>query len=57
MFFAKNKKKFEITLADFEDLIVSKTFPKDENIEALSFLYLNLNKTNIYAPMVVLRMG
>ena len=48
MFFAKNKKKFEITLADFEDLIVSKTFPKDENIEALSFLYLNLNKTNIH---------
>ncbi|MBT3919258.1 MAG: hypothetical protein HN879_08850 [Flavobacteriaceae bacterium] len=48
LFFAKNKKKFEITLADFEDLIVSKTFPKDENIEALSFLYLNLNKTNIH---------
>ncbi len=48
LFFAKNKKRFQITLENFEDLILSKSFPKNENLEALSFLYLNLNKVNYY---------
>ncbi len=48
LFFAKNKKKFQITLENFEALIKSKSFPRNENLEALSFLYLNLNKVNIH---------
>jgi len=48
LYFLKNKKKFAQALAKLEDMVASKGFPKDENVEALSFLYINLNKFNLY---------
>ncbi len=48
LFLLKNKTKFEATINKFESIINSEKFPKDENVEALSFLYVNLNKINLY---------
>ena len=48
LYFLRNKEKFAETLTKLEDMVASKSFPKDENVEALSFLYINLNKFNLY---------
>ena len=48
LFFIKNKNKFYKALNKFQAVIEDKKFPKDENVEALSFLYFNLNKINSF---------
>lgn len=48
LFFIKNREKFEESLLKFETMVASSSFPKDENVEALAFLYINLNKINLY---------
>ncbi len=48
LFFLKNKSKFEETLNKLEGIVEESKLPKDENVEALSFLYINLNKINIH---------
>jgi len=48
LFFIKNKDKFEEFLLRLESLVADKSFPKDENVEALAFLYINLNRMNLY---------
>ncbi len=48
LFFIRRKDKFEKTLQSLQKIIKSKGFPKDNNIEALVFLYLNLHKINLY---------
>ena len=48
LFFIGNKQKFQAYLLKFQELISEKAFPNDENVQALSFLYLNLNSINSY---------
>ncbi len=48
LFLLKNKTKFEAVINKFELIITDKKFRKDENVEALSFLYTNLNKINLH---------
>jgi len=48
LFFIKNREKFEESLLKVEKMVASDSFPKDENVEALAFLYTNLNKINLY---------
>ncbi len=48
LYFLKNKAKFAESLTKLEEIVALKSFPKDENVEALSFLYINLNKFNLY---------
>jgi len=48
LFFAKHYEKFKNTLQQLEDIIQTESFPKDDNIEALSFLYVYNNKLNIH---------
>ena len=46
IFFLQNKPKFEKTLKQFEKNVSDDTFPQDENVEALKFLYLNFHRIN-----------
>ncbi len=46
LFFIGNKPKFLKRLAIFEDQVEQPDFPKDENVEALVFLYLNFHRIN-----------
>ena len=48
LFFIKRKDRFDKTLASYEKIIKSEGFPIDNNIEALSFLYVNLHKINAH---------
>lgn len=48
MFFLQNKPKFQKTLAEFEKTIASPSFPNDENVESLTFLYLNFHSINLH---------
>jgi len=48
LFLLKNKTKFETIINKFESVITDEKFSKNENVEALSFLYINLNKINLY---------
>ena len=48
LFFIKSRNKFEETLHKLEGIVNEKAFPNDENVEALSFLYINLNKINLH---------
>ena len=48
LFFVRRKERFKNALEKFEQKVNSDSFPKDNNIEALSFLYLNLHKINLY---------
>lgn len=48
LFFLKNKTKFETTLIALEEMVELPSFPKDENVAALSFLFINLNKINLH---------
>jgi tetratricopeptide (TPR) repeat protein len=49
LFFLKQKEKFQLTLENLENTIAAKTFPKNDNLKALSFLYVNLNKVSLHA--------
>jgi hypothetical protein len=48
LFFIGDKQKFQQYLLKFQVVISEKQFPNDENVQALSFLYLNLNSINSY---------
>lgn len=48
LFFIKQQNKFKDTLDNLETTILKKDFPKDDNIEALSFLYVYSNKLNYH---------
>ena len=48
LFFIGNKEKFQNHLLKFQSVTAGKKFPNDENIQALTFLYLNLNSINQY---------
>jgi len=48
MFFIRRIDRFEKTLISLEKIVVSDGFPMDNNIEALSFLYLNTHRMNLY---------
>tara|TARA_R110002073_G_scaffold14554_1_gene59283 strand:- start:53831 stop:55378 length:1548 start_codon:yes stop_codon:yes gene_type:complete len=48
LFLIRRKDRFEKTINSLEKIIKSDGFPVDNNIEALSFLYLNLHKLNLY---------
>jgi len=48
LFFIGNKEKFQDHLLKFQDVSSEKKFPHDENVQALTFLYLNLNSINLY---------
>ena len=48
LFYIQNKSKFQDALIQFQITTAEKRFPKDENVQALTFLYLNLNSINLY---------
>ncbi len=48
LFFAKHYAKFKQALHRLEEIIQTNDFPKDDNIEALSFLYVYNNKLNLH---------
>jgi len=48
LFFLRYHKKFKISLNRLENMVQSGDFPKDDNIEVLSFLYLYNNKLNLH---------
>lgn len=48
LFFVRRGGKFEKALVDFEEIVKGENFPKNNNIDALGFLYLNLHKINLY---------
>lgn len=47
LFYIQDHKRFEATMNTLEANINSKSFPKDDNIEGLVFLYLNTDKLNL----------
>ncbi len=48
LFLIRRKERFKKVLNRVEKIIVSEGFPMDNNIEALSFLYISLHKINLY---------
>ncbi|MEO6346891.1 MAG: hypothetical protein ABIO60_03190 [Aquaticitalea sp.] len=46
IFFLQNKPKFQNSLRQFEKTVSEASFPKDENVETLVFLYLNFHRIN-----------
>ena len=48
LFFIRRNDRFKTTLDGFKKIIEKDTFPKDNNIEALQFLYVNLHNINLY---------
>lgn len=48
LFFLKDKNKFECTLNKLKEIVCENKWPKNENVEALSFLYINLNIINLH---------
>ncbi|GHC48473.1 hypothetical protein [Ulvibacter litoralis] len=48
LFLSRNRTKFQENLEKFETILKQKEFPKDDNVEALTFLYLSTNKVNMY---------
>ncbi|TXD85439.1 hypothetical protein ESY86_02195 [Subsaximicrobium wynnwilliamsii] len=48
LFYVQNKEKFQNALLKFQIITSEKSFPKDENVQALTFLYLNINSINLY---------
>ncbi len=48
LYLIKDKTQLQSTLARFEETISSDTFPKDDNIEVLSFQFIYNNKLNIH---------
>lgn len=48
LFFIGHHKKFRIALFNFERITQEKWFPKDDNIDSLTFLFLYTNKFNLH---------
>ncbi len=48
LFFLQSPEKFLTALTKLESIVAEESFPKDENVEALSFLYLSTNKVNVH---------
>lgn len=48
LFFLQDKPKFEKTLQKFEKTVTDLSFPMDENVETLKFLYLNFHRINLH---------
>ncbi len=48
LFYLRHYKKFKTTLERLEMILKSESFPKDDNIAVLSFLYLYNNKFNLH---------
>jgi len=48
LFFIKHHDKFKIALIDFERVTKENWFPKDDNVESLTFLYVYTNKFNLH---------
>ncbi|WP_299432713.1 hypothetical protein [uncultured Maribacter sp.] len=46
LFYVKYSSQFKQTLQKLEAILESRSFPKNDNINSLSFLYLNSNKLN-----------
>ena len=48
LFFIRHHEKFKKTLSDLENITNEKWFPKDDNVEGLTFLYVYTNKFNLH---------
>lgn len=48
LYFVKNKDRFKEHLDHLEQVVNDKSFQADDNVLALSFLYLNINKLNYF---------
>lgn len=48
LFYIKYRSQFKETLVKLEEMVESKSFPKNDNITSLAFLYLNSNKLNLH---------
>ncbi len=48
LFFVRHHDKFKKVLSDFESITQEKWFPKDDNVESLTFLYVYINKFNLH---------
>lgn len=48
LFLLRHHTKFKASLHNLEEVVVSESFPKDDNIEVLSFLYIYNNKLNLH---------
>jgi hypothetical protein len=48
LFFVKYASQFEIVLANLEKEVSQKSFPANDNIKSLSFLYINASKLNLH---------
>jgi len=48
LFFIRHHKKFKTALSKLEEITQEKWFPKDDNVEGLTFLYLYSNKLNLH---------
>jgi hypothetical protein len=48
LFFVRHHDKFKKGLSDFEAITQEKWFPKDDNVESLTFLYVYTNKFNLH---------
>lgn len=46
LFFVRYSSQFKETLERLENIVRSKDFPKNDNIDSLAFLYINSNKLN-----------
>jgi hypothetical protein len=48
LFLLNDKEKFEKALLKLESSVKKPSFPRDENVESLAFLYISLNKINLH---------
>ncbi|WP_149275985.1 hypothetical protein [Pareuzebyella sediminis] len=48
LFYVKYSSQFKHTLDRLEKVVQSKSFPKNDNIASLTFLYINANKLNLH---------
>jgi hypothetical protein len=48
LFLLNEKEKFEQALIKLDQIVESSSFPKDDNVESLAFLYISLNKLNLH---------
>ena len=48
LFLLNDKEKFESALVKLENMVKKSSFPKDENVESLAFLYSRLNEINLH---------
>ncbi len=48
LYYIKYRSQFKESLARLEETIIDERFPKNDNLEVLSFLYINSNKFNLH---------